>query len=124
MGDALKENNEVFDLVLSTPVGAGFAKGATLTAVGTIVDDEKTIYVTPLVLDLNGDGITTQSISAGTEFDLLAGGRKIHTGWVSGGDGLLVLDRNHDGVINDGSELFGEATRLSSGETAATATLP
>ncbi|MBK6559927.1 MAG: hypothetical protein IPG16_22960 [Comamonadaceae bacterium] len=40
MGDALKENNEVFDLVLSTPVGAGFAKGATLTAVGTIVDDE------------------------------------------------------------------------------------
>ena len=119
MGDALKENNEVFDLVLSTPVGAGFAKGATLTAVGTIVDDEKTIYVTPLVLDLNGDGITTQSISAGTEFDLLAGGRKIHTGWVSGGDGLLVLDRNHDGVINDGSELFGEATRLSSGETAA-----
>jgi len=34
---------------------------------------------------------------------------------VSGGDGLLVLDRNHDGVINDGSELFGDQATLING---------
>jgi hypothetical protein len=74
---------------------------------------------TPLVLDLNGDGITTQSIEAGVKFDLLATGQKVSTGWVAGGDGLLVMDRNHDGVINDGSELFGGATSLPTGERAA-----
>jgi hypothetical protein len=74
---------------------------------------------TPLILDLNGDGVTTQSISAGASFDLFATGQKVHTGWVAGGDGLLVMDRNHDGLINDGSELFGSSTLLSNGEKAA-----
>lgn len=30
-------------------------------------------------------------------------------GWASAADGLLVRDINHDGVINDGRELFGRA---------------
>jgi hypothetical protein len=37
---------------------------------------------------------------------------------VGPGDGLLALDRNGDGVINDGSELFGSATKLADGATA------
>ena len=73
---------------------------------------------TPLVLDLNGDGGRTKSFRAGTQFDLFATGQKVHTGWVSSGDGLLVLDRNGDGVINDGSELFGSATALANGQKA------
>lgn len=73
---------------------------------------------TPIVLDLNGDGVRTLSIDHGVKFDLFADGQSIRTGWVSSGDGLLVLDRNADGVISDGSELFGEATRLQSGERA------
>jgi hypothetical protein len=70
---------------------------------------------TPIILDLNGDGVKTLSISSGVKFDLFATGQAVNTGWVSGGDGLLVLDRNHDGVINDGSELFGSSTTLASG---------
>jgi hypothetical protein len=73
----------------------------------------------PIILDLTGDGITTQSILAGVKFDLFATGQKVDTGWVAGGDGLLALDRNHDGLINDGSELFGTATRLPDGSKAA-----
>jgi hypothetical protein len=73
----------------------------------------------PIILDLNGDGVKTQSISAGVKFDLFADGASINTGWVSSGDGLLVLDRNHDGAINDGSELFGTATTLANGQKAA-----
>ncbi|HEX5357389.1 MAG TPA: hypothetical protein VFW93_14340, partial [Aquabacterium sp.] len=33
-----------------------------------------------------------------------------HVGWVAPTDGLLVMDRNGDGRINDGKELFGTAT--------------
>jgi hypothetical protein len=73
---------------------------------------------TPIILDLNGDGVKTLGINSGVKFDLFAEGGAINTGWVSSGDGLLVLDRNHDGQINDGSELFGSATKLANGQTA------
>jgi hypothetical protein len=71
--------------------------------------------VTPIVLDLNGDGINTLSVKAGVKFDILANGSPTQTGWVAPQDGLLVADRNQDGVINDGSELFGSSTLLNDG---------
>jgi hypothetical protein len=74
--------------------------------------------VSPLILDLNGDGVQTLSYTAGVQFDLLANGRSVDTGWVSSSDGLLVLDRNHDGAITNGSELFGTATTLANGSKA------
>jgi hypothetical protein len=52
-------------------------------------------------------------------FDLFADGQSVNAGWVSSGDGLLVMDRNGDGAINDGSELFGSSTTLASGQKAA-----
>ena len=73
---------------------------------------------TPLVLDLNNNGILSQSIASDVHFDLFATGQQIATGWTDPGDGFLVLDRNHDGTINDGSELFGDATWLSDGNKA------
>jgi hypothetical protein len=74
---------------------------------------------TPIILDLNGDGVKTLSYSSGVKFDIFAQGQASQTGWVSSGDGLLVLDRNHDGLINDGSELFGSSTTLADGTKAA-----
>jgi phage tail protein X len=73
---------------------------------------------TPLVLDLNNNGINTQSIEKGVKFDIFGTGQDVQTGWVSGGDGLLVMDRNHDGSINGGAELFGEGTTLANGQKA------
>jgi hypothetical protein len=73
---------------------------------------------TPIVLDLNGDGISTLNIASGVQFDLGADGTTEHTGWVSKTDGLLVMDRNSDGNINDGSELFGSSTILADGSRA------
>ena len=72
---------------------------------------------TPVVLDLNGDGIQTLSIEEGVQFDILANGQLTQTGWISPSDGLLVMDRNGDKIINDGSELFGSSTVLSDGNT-------
>ena len=71
------------------------------------------------MLDLNGDGVQTLAQSSGVQFDLLADGRPVQSGWVSPQDGLLALDRNHDGRITDGSELFGSSTQLADGNRAA-----
>jgi hypothetical protein len=69
--------------------------------------------VTPLVIDLDGNGVSTTSLANGTMFDLDRDGQRDKTGWVSSGDGLLVRDLNEDGEINDGAELFGSFTTLS-----------
>ena len=55
----------------------------------------------------------------GVHFDLMGTGTAAAAsakwGWTAGGDGLLVRDRNHDGVINDGTELYGAATLRADG---------
>jgi hypothetical protein len=43
---------------------------------------------------------------------MLANGGKQQVGWVSKQDGLLAMDLNGDGLINNSSELFGDHTRL------------
>ena len=64
----------------------------------------------PLVLDLDGDGIELIKANGwnGVQFDYNGDGIKSSTGWVKSDDGLLVWDRNGDGKINNGSEIFGE----------------
>ena len=73
---------------------------------------------TPLVLDLNGDGIQTLSAYNGVIFDVNNDGQVEKTGWAAATDGLLVRDLNGDGQINDGGELFGEGTVLADGSKA------
>ncbi|MFX5053633.1 hypothetical protein ABTC30_20370, partial [Acinetobacter baumannii] len=69
---------------------------------------------------LDGDGIETIAHNKlnGALFDNDADGLKTATGWVSPHDGLLVFDRNADGIINDGTEVFGDNTYLKNGEKA------
>jgi hypothetical protein len=76
-------------------------------------------FNTPLVLDLGDLGIQTRSLADGVLFDITASGTPVHTGWTGANNGLLALDRNGDGIINDGSELFGSSTPLAGGGTAA-----
>ena len=71
----------------------------------------------PIVIDLDGDGIETLDIGA-SYFDLDGDGLSEMTGWVSPDDGLLVHDRNGDGRISNGTELFGNHSILSNGQTA------
>ena len=69
----------------------------------------------PLVLDLGGNGIITTGLDAGIHFDHDGDGFRELSGFVNAEDGLLVLDRNEDGKINDGTELFGDNTRFFNG---------
>ena len=72
----------------------------------------------PLVLDLDGDGIETVPASGAVLFDHDGDGVRSGTGWISSDDGILVLDRNGNGLIDSGRELFGADTVLSDGSTA------
>jgi hypothetical protein len=63
--------------------------------------------------------VHTKSVAQGVQFDLFATGSKVTTGWVDATDGLLALDRNGNGAIDDGSELFGTSTKLANGQNAA-----
>jgi len=68
-----------------------------------------------IIFNLDGSGINTVGLSAGVNFDHAGDGFAERTGWVGSGDGLLVWDRNSNGVIDSGQELFGSETRLSNG---------
>jgi Ca2+-binding RTX toxin-like protein len=73
----------------------------------------------PIVLDLDRDGIETTSVAAGPHFDHNSDGFAEQSGWAKGDDGLLVLDRNGNGSIDNGGELFGNNTVLGNGRKAA-----
>jgi len=68
----------------------------------------------PLTLDLNGNGIETiaPNLANPILFDHEGQGIKTGTGWIAPSDGFLVLDRNGNGTIDDGTELFGDNTPL------------
>lgn len=71
--------------------------------------EELTCIGSPLVLDLEGDGVELTSAAEGVTFNLTGHG-SARTAWVRGADdALLVLDRNGNGSIDHGAELFGEA---------------
>ncbi|WP_417662826.1 calcium-binding protein [Pseudomonas sp.] len=72
----------------------------------------------PLSLDLDGDGIETISANSGITFDFNGDGLKTGTGWVKRDDGFLVLDRNANGIVESGNELFGVDTVKSNGQKA------
>jgi len=70
----------------------------------------------PLVL--NFSGTATQLTDQRFAFDLNADGRQEQINPVAPGSGFLVFDRNEDGKVNDGRELFGPGTNDGFGELA------
>jgi len=64
--------------------------------------------ITPLIIDLDGNGVQTLARGSTTgTFDLLGTGTAISSGWISRGDGFLAVDRNGNGSIDSINELFG-----------------
>lgn len=59
----------------------------------------------PLVINL--DGSAPQLTDSRFAFDIDADGNKDNISSLSPGSGFLAIDKNGDGVVNDGTELFG-----------------
>ena len=62
----------------------------------------------PIVLDLDGDGVELTSNETGVAFDHNADGEPETAGWAGADDGLLVMDIDGSGRIENGSEVFSE----------------
>jgi len=63
------------------------------------------VYTDPLVINLDTDAASLSDVSF--YFDLDCDGEAEELSALNDGSGFLALDRNGDGTINDGSELFG-----------------
>ncbi|MFW2439267.1 MAG: tandem-95 repeat protein [Arenicellales bacterium] len=61
----------------------------------------------PLLFDLNNNGFELLSYVEGSEarFDLDGDGKRELTSWMAGGDGLLAVDINSDGIIDQSNEI-------------------
>jgi hypothetical protein len=80
-------------------------------------DWEEPDCVTPLVLSFDGAPVRFTAGDAAPVFDFAAATGTCATDWPSAP--WLALDRDRDGAVDSGRELFGSGTRLASGRRAA-----
>lgn len=64
--------------------------------------------IDPLVLNLDGRGV--ELTEEKYEFDLDSDGENENISFLKQGSGFLVLDKNGNGIVDDGSELIGPST--------------
>jgi len=82
---------------------------------GSNVCDPSTCTCTntsPIIIDTTGRGFNLTSAEEGVTFDILGSGQPIKIAWTAAGSGnaFLALDRNGNGTIDSGKELFGNNT--------------
>jgi hypothetical protein len=69
-------------------------------------------YITPVLVDVKGDGFALTGAAGGVDFALTATGAPVRQAWTVAGsdDAWLALDRDGDGSIGGAHELFGNFT--------------
>lgn len=91
--------------VALTAVDQGGATGSIFVRIGNLSKADGNYIYSPVVLDLDGDGVELLDLSAGVAFDWNRDGRPEATGWVGGDDGFLVYDYDRDRVVRYANEL-------------------
>jgi hypothetical protein len=84
------------------------------------IDDCIDQACSPIVINFANTGYALTGPESPVLFDIAATGRPIWIGWTAAGadEAFPCLDRNHNGKIDSGAELFGNATPLRNGRQA------
>jgi hypothetical protein len=79
---------------------------------GRVVEGDRCNGDSPLIVDMNHDGYRLTSLDEGVWFDLDADGTPERVAWTvpDGDEAFLAMDRNGNGYIDSGAELFGNHT--------------
>ena len=90
--------------------------GGCTDVVGVSPDTDKcpqSCCSSPIIVDTTGHGFHLTSAEDGVWFDIHADGHPVLISWTAAGSGnaFLALDRNHNGKIDSGKELFGNITQ-------------
>ncbi|SFD60828.1 hypothetical protein [Pseudoalteromonas denitrificans] len=100
-GEVTLEDGRAIDFNLSLSMNREYFKQEVLEVSKTSVP----LTYDPLVLDLAGNGPSFSQMKF--DFDINNDGQNENLAFLGQGSGFLVLDKNQDGRINNGSELFG-----------------
>lgn len=102
-GTAVTSDGRTIDFNITMEMSRSFERAYT-----EVSAEEEFVFTDPLVINLENDNAEVSDVSF--YFDLDADGTKENISTLKDGSGFLALDKNGDGKINDGSELFGAKT--------------
>ena len=114
-----RQYNKNEDINFEVTGTASASKGLIIKEVksgnGKIIDDDKDDKqdpedIDPIIIDLNKNGITSTKLNNTTYFDHDNNNFKEASSWIDKGDAFLALDKNNNGLIDNGNELFGNHT--------------
>jgi hypothetical protein len=91
--------------VILTAVDQAGATGSIYVRISDLSTVDGQYIYSPVVLDLDGDGVELLNVSAGVGFDWDLDGNPNATGWVGGDDGFLVYDYDRNRIVTKADEL-------------------
>ena len=77
---------------------------------GDAIEDKDDVHIeyvdsdAPIAVDLDGDGVEYINIDSGVVFTDQATGESVSTAWVAPDDGMLVIDANNSGTVDETRE--------------------
>jgi|GEM_PF-2623061 len=115
-GFTLFSNSDRITLPTFSGFGSSVSGGATDWKINSYLSDnvfgsflDAQNRVSPLILDMNNNGIETTGLyDTKVFFDIDGDGFAEKVGWVKPTEGLLAIDTNGNGIIDDITELFGD----------------
>ena len=108
----LTEESSTFPPYQANQPSGGGNPGPNLCPPGHQGLQENGCNPSPIVIDVDGSGYQLTDASHGVKFDIFNNGSPVQMAWTASGstNAFLVLDRNGNGQIDNGAELFGNFT--------------